>query len=687
MTSPRPGEIRVASHPDVGVRFLLITHVDDESPFALGVLLSEEIENRTDVDLMLPSHLTGLEFDLLAQADLEGPVWFEQLGEAAGSPVQDVFVEALAAVRDEDDRLDYVLKEVERASAGTLRAGVGTPVTGPSDPRWEWKEAELDVLQALTGDCMAALEERRAWTCDEVIDLVTGETVPADAADRPSIWLRVPMEDGVRLDANILDAWLRVRWDPDLEGAAALAASIGEKVRPPAGVPSEGSLRALFIRTPLGLAVVRLAVAEGRVATHPSGPWAIDSALALVDVLQMLDHDDPGGFLNLRAVLRERAAQAMDVLETVPGSVLAPGDRGNLSSSLEPLRAELVGSVEIARLDAWARIHGEVDGGWDGQLLSMPAPAGADMGGEAPRYTTSVPLPLAMHLSWLVERGTRVSLKIGEPSGGVTASLLVAREVSEAFIAWRRAVTDDAGAVDADGDRRHDLRWRLVTRALLRLAERLPLGESDASGATTVLPDVWAQAYDVDTGKIQDAFRLEPIVRSEGVVELSGAIPGWEPGWGIDVTTSPGTFVDAVDFRSFIVTFIHDAGLAAEVAADTSRSVSDAERAVLLRLAAVAQRVSPGGTSEARSRTGAAEESAWPGQFPGHVSALADDATVASRLFHRLKDARERAAADVLYQLRDLGDFDNLDGGSQEARLSRAQDLIGEIQKLDELLL
>jgi hypothetical protein len=126
---PAAGQVRRLDPMDAHAsasRLVLIIDTDQPSAAAQVVLLSNETEMGSDNDALLPAAKTGLAYDLLALFDITAPAWYVQLG-----PV-------LTTVTD--------LHEHPVSPAGT-------PVNGPEDSRWSWKQAEHDALVSLTGEC------------------------------------------------------------------------------------------------------------------------------------------------------------------------------------------------------------------------------------------------------------------------------------------------------------------------------------------------------------------------------------------------------------------------------------------------------------------------------------------------------------------------------------------------------
>lgn len=150
MAIPKRGEIRVAISAESGGRLILVVSVDQARSFARCILLDSEVDVSTDLDLFLSANVSGLPFDMIAQSDLDGPIWFSQLGEPLGH-VEERLVEAL--VDFQHDRF--------RSEFDGLR---GLPMSGPLDPRWLRKERELVDLHSLTNGCLMFLLDQESET-------------------------------------------------------------------------------------------------------------------------------------------------------------------------------------------------------------------------------------------------------------------------------------------------------------------------------------------------------------------------------------------------------------------------------------------------------------------------------------------------------------------------------------------
>lgn len=128
LANPAPGQIRRLEHMDPGVaetRLVLVTDIDTVQCYATVTVLSPETDMGSSLDRIITQQASGLQYDLIALTDVAGPAWLVQLG-----PV-------LAILSTE-------LSDLPTA---------GVPLRDDKDARWQWKEAELDTLVALTAEC------------------------------------------------------------------------------------------------------------------------------------------------------------------------------------------------------------------------------------------------------------------------------------------------------------------------------------------------------------------------------------------------------------------------------------------------------------------------------------------------------------------------------------------------------
>lgn len=142
---PERGDVVLVEAMDASApsRLCLILDVNEEYNTAGVALLSNLVENATDLDVSLTTELTDLPFELLVEADVVGTAWQWQLSALVGRlPVSLV---------DVIERLPRLSDPI------ALSMPRGMPLTGTSDVRWTWKESEVIELQLLTADCVRTL--------------------------------------------------------------------------------------------------------------------------------------------------------------------------------------------------------------------------------------------------------------------------------------------------------------------------------------------------------------------------------------------------------------------------------------------------------------------------------------------------------------------------------------------------
>lgn len=208
------GEIRRISSMDSDspARLGLILDVDEERSTAVA-LLSNLADNATDLDVILPTDLTGLPFVLIAEADIVGTCWQWQLS----GPLARVPGTIVGAI----ERLPG-LSDLEALSLPR-----GMPLSGRTDARWGWKEDEVLELQSLTADCVRALLDApaidmgflafRGLSRTSVQDmlLATSDLAATGAALLPSSSAEaLGLEEESAVDRMVaelgIDAWLAV---------------------------------------------------------------------------------------------------------------------------------------------------------------------------------------------------------------------------------------------------------------------------------------------------------------------------------------------------------------------------------------------------------------------------------------------------------------------------------------------
>jgi len=168
------GEIRLArplgSDLTLQARLVLVLKVEPGLDYAEVCLLSNERGMMPDHDVLLRRQETHLPFDLVAQLDLAAPIYLIQACECFG---QVDSVELLAGLK--------------RVAAGDFSVpGLGergTPIRGPRDPRWAFKEAELAHLQELSSRCANDVIEGRSTVRTVIDPALLDETIQRPSPD------------------------------------------------------------------------------------------------------------------------------------------------------------------------------------------------------------------------------------------------------------------------------------------------------------------------------------------------------------------------------------------------------------------------------------------------------------------------------------------------------------------------
>lgn len=146
LAAAKPGKgVRVSSiclvQPPQGMRvFVLVidTFDQDGQLFAQYCLLSNILEMATDADRTLSRKETGLPFELLGQGDLRGCVEIDRLT-------------VMGAVGED------AVQQVRRYESIEQDSRWGLPLDGPSDPRWQWKLDQLEVIDSISSTACAKL--------------------------------------------------------------------------------------------------------------------------------------------------------------------------------------------------------------------------------------------------------------------------------------------------------------------------------------------------------------------------------------------------------------------------------------------------------------------------------------------------------------------------------------------------
>jgi len=150
------GEISVAVSPSVSCsdhalkRIVTVIGKNDEAETVDILLVSNEIENATDLDLIVTPDSTGIPYTVMIQSELYGPVFSDQLIANVGSIDDDLREAVATALTSDGESLDG--------------HETGLPLGGFSDPRRVFKVNELEDLEQLVSSC-------RQWLAGEAADV------------------------------------------------------------------------------------------------------------------------------------------------------------------------------------------------------------------------------------------------------------------------------------------------------------------------------------------------------------------------------------------------------------------------------------------------------------------------------------------------------------------------------------
>lgn len=188
---PRIGQIaKLESYPDHEGRIIsrlgLVVGVDPADQTARILLATPSKEFATDLDLVVPTLVSGLPYDLLVQAELYGTVFEEQVVATLATIDREVAAAADAALATDGESLQEI-SESQGTEAGWTDAPMayetGWPLGSSNDPRRTFKELELDELDALVRECRRAMDGLAA---DEGI-LDPSLLVPPPAGTDPDV--------------------------------------------------------------------------------------------------------------------------------------------------------------------------------------------------------------------------------------------------------------------------------------------------------------------------------------------------------------------------------------------------------------------------------------------------------------------------------------------------------------------
>ena len=146
-TSPvlEPGEIVLLAHwgAESPRRLALISARDDATGSMDVLLIAPEVEMATDLDLILARQVSGLEFESMAQAELYGPVFWEQAESLEGRVPETLRAAMARALETDGESLEGLPR--------------GVPLAGSDDRRRKFKADELFDLDDIVGSCRSWL--------------------------------------------------------------------------------------------------------------------------------------------------------------------------------------------------------------------------------------------------------------------------------------------------------------------------------------------------------------------------------------------------------------------------------------------------------------------------------------------------------------------------------------------------
>jgi len=145
--SPKVGDIYVVTPGRLGTganRLCAVLELDSAMETARVALLTNETEYACDWDVRMRHDELQLPYELMMECDIISSVWWTQLSTLVGHAPNAAWSGLFLAATTGDFR------EVDESRRGT-------PIHGPSDPRWTFRELELSSLQALSAECMSRL--------------------------------------------------------------------------------------------------------------------------------------------------------------------------------------------------------------------------------------------------------------------------------------------------------------------------------------------------------------------------------------------------------------------------------------------------------------------------------------------------------------------------------------------------
>ena len=158
------------SHPNGALRLALVLTVDGDSVEI--VLVHPYVELTTETDLVFMPNETRTAYPVVVQTSVRSAVWTIQMRERVGS-LSEEDLEEFGRVAVADDPF-------------TVSPRTGTPLAGPADSRWNFKQQEVKVLNQLAADCISAVfEDRLIQKWDDLEELhKTGDLDPETSNKR-----------------------------------------------------------------------------------------------------------------------------------------------------------------------------------------------------------------------------------------------------------------------------------------------------------------------------------------------------------------------------------------------------------------------------------------------------------------------------------------------------------------------
>ncbi len=142
--------VKVQSYPDPDhdgrqiARLAVVVTVNDEDQTIRILLAASAKEFGTDLDLIVTPKVSGLPYDLLVQGELYGTIFEEQV---------------VATIATLDPALAAAADAALASDGESLEAyETGWPLGSIEDPRREFKELELNELEALVRECRRAAD-------------------------------------------------------------------------------------------------------------------------------------------------------------------------------------------------------------------------------------------------------------------------------------------------------------------------------------------------------------------------------------------------------------------------------------------------------------------------------------------------------------------------------------------------